>query len=141
MSDSDRPRDDDDVEQPRDERTLSPDEETLKAMQKGQNTRRSIDESVRRINSHGIAVNAGYIVGFAALAGLAATFLSPDEGTVSIDGIDLRTVNLASYRDQLGLVLQDDFLFDGTIRENLLFARPDATPDEQSGAQNARQDI
>jgi ABC-type multidrug transport system fused ATPase/permease subunit len=64
------------------------------------------------------------------LAGLAATFLTPDEGRVSVDGVDLHTVNLASYRDQLGLVLQNDFLFDGTIRENLLFARADATDDE-----------
>ena len=60
-------------------------------------------------------------------AGLAATFLEPDQGRVLVDGHDLREVKLASYRDQLGLVLQDDFLFDGTIRENLLFARLDAT--------------
>ena len=60
------------------------------------------------------------------LAGLAATFLEPDRGRVLVDGIDLRRVKLAGYRDQLGLVLQDDFLFDGTIQENLLFARPEA---------------
>jgi subfamily B ATP-binding cassette protein MsbA len=64
------------------------------------------------------------------LAGLAATFLEPDEGRVLIDGVDMRTVQLASYRDQLGLVLQDDFLFDGTIQENLLFARPDASGED-----------
>ncbi len=68
--------------------------------------------------------------GKSTLAGLAATFLAPDEGRVLVDGVDLRDVVLASYRDQLGLVLQNDFLFDGTIRENLLFARADATPDE-----------
>jgi len=61
------------------------------------------------------------------MAGLAATFLEPDKGRVLVDGIDLREVVLASYRKQLGLVLQNDFLFDGTIRENLLFARADAT--------------
>jgi len=61
------------------------------------------------------------------MAGLAATFLEPDEGRVMVDGIDLREVFLSSYRQQLGLVLQNDFLFDGTIRENLLFARADAT--------------
>jgi subfamily B ATP-binding cassette protein MsbA len=60
------------------------------------------------------------------LAGLAATFLEPDEGRVMVDGVDLRKVVLSSYREQLGLVLQNDFLFDGTIRENLLFARADA---------------
>ena len=64
--------------------------------------------------------------GKSTLAGLAATFLTPDTGRVLVDGIDLANVKLASYREQLGLVLQDDFLFDGTIRENLLFARAGA---------------
>ena len=68
--------------------------------------------------------------GKSTLAALAASFLTPDDGRVLVDGIDLATVELASYRSQLGLVLQDDFLFDGTIRENLLFARPDASADE-----------
>lgn len=63
-------------------------------------------------------------------AGLAATFLEPDQGRVLVDGYDLRDVKLSSFRDQLGLVLQDDFLFDGTITENLLFARPDADAEE-----------
>ena len=57
------------------------------------------------------------------LAGLAATFLTPDEGTIKIDGVDLSTVTLDSYRSQLGVVLQDDFLYDGTIRENILFSK------------------
>lgn len=71
-------------------------------------------------------------------AGLAATFLEPDQGRVLVDGHDLRDVKLASYRDQLGLVLQDDFLFDGTIAENLLFARPNATGQEvQEAAEKA----
>jgi subfamily B ATP-binding cassette protein MsbA len=64
------------------------------------------------------------------MASLAATFLEPDRGRVLVDDVDLRTVRLSSYRDQLGLVLQNDFLFDGTIRENLLFARGDATEHE-----------
>ncbi len=72
--------------------------------------------------------------GKSTLAGLAATFLQPDEGIVTVDGVNLRHVRLASYRDQLGLVLQDDFLFDGTIRENLLFARPSATRHELEDA-------
>ena len=72
------------------------------------------------------------------LAGLAATFLTPDSGRVLMDGVDLATVKLSSYRSQLGLVLQDDFLFDGTIRENLLFARPNATEIElQDSAEQA----
>ncbi len=65
--------------------------------------------------------------GKSTLAGLAATFLTPDSGRVLMDGVDLATIKLSSYRSQLGLVLQDDFLFDGTIRENLLFAKADAT--------------
>jgi len=68
--------------------------------------------------------------GKSTLAGLAATFLTPDSGRVLVDGVDLRNVLLSSYRDQLGLVLQNDFLFDGTIRDNLLFARADATDAE-----------
>ncbi len=72
--------------------------------------------------------------GKSTLAGLAATFLTPDTGRVLVDGIDLATVNLASYREQLGLVLQDDFLFDGTIRENLLFARAQASEDDLNRA-------
>ena len=76
--------------------------------------------------------------GKSTLAGLAATFLTPDSGRVLMDGVDLATVKLSSYRSQLGLVLQDDFLFDGTIRENLLFARPDATEIElQDAAEKA----
>lgn len=61
------------------------------------------------------------------IASLAASFLSPDSGTVWIDGTDLSQVQLKSYRSKLGVVLQDDFLFEGTIRENILFPRPEAT--------------
>ena len=68
--------------------------------------------------------------GKSTIAGLAATFLNPSKGKVTIDGIDLSTVNLSSYRSLLGVVLQDDFLYEGTIRENILFPRPDATEEE-----------
>jgi ABC-type multidrug transport system fused ATPase/permease subunit len=64
------------------------------------------------------------------IAGLAASYLSPVRGKVTVDDIDLTTVSLNSYRSQLGVVLQDDFLFEGTIRENILYPRPNAT-DEQ----------
>jgi subfamily B ATP-binding cassette protein MsbA len=64
------------------------------------------------------------------IAGLVATFLNPVSGMITIDGIDLSKVSLSSYRSQLGVVLQDDFLFEGTIRENILFPRPDATEDD-----------
>jgi subfamily B ATP-binding cassette protein MsbA len=68
--------------------------------------------------------------GKSTIAGLAATFLNPSEGKVSIDGIDLSTVNLSSFRSRLGVVLQDDFLYEGTIRENILFPRPNATEEQ-----------
>ncbi|MBT8384096.1 MAG: ABC transporter ATP-binding protein/permease, partial [Bacteroidia bacterium] len=58
--------------------------------------------------------------GKSTIAGLAATFLNPIEGKVTLDGIDISTVNLSSFRSRLGVVLQDDFLYEGTIRENIL---------------------
>jgi ABC-type multidrug transport system fused ATPase/permease subunit len=61
------------------------------------------------------------------IAGLAASFLKPDSGMITIDGTNLTEVTLDSYRSQLGVVLQDDFLFEGTIRQNILFPRPDAS--------------
>ena len=64
------------------------------------------------------------------IAGLAATFLTPKSGQILLDGIDLSKINLESYRSQLGVVLQDDFLFEGTIRENILFPRPNATEEQ-----------
>ncbi len=64
------------------------------------------------------------------LAGLAASFLTPVEGTVKIDGHDLATINIDNYRSRLGVVLQDEFLFEGTIRENILFGRPDASEEK-----------
>lgn len=68
--------------------------------------------------------------GKSTIAGLAATFLNPNKGKVTLDGLDLSQVNLNSYRSHLGVVLQDDFLYEGTIRENILFPRPDASEEE-----------
>ena len=59
--------------------------------------------------------------------GLISAFYVPTEGQILIDGIDLSTVKLDSYRTLLGVVLQESFLFDGTIRENVGFSRPDAS--------------
>ncbi|MFT6871982.1 MAG: ABC-type multidrug transport system fused ATPase/permease subunit [Roseivirga sp.] len=72
--------------------------------------------------------------GKSTIAGLAATFLNPREGQVTLDGIDLSTVLLKSYRQNLGVVLQDDFLFEGTIRDNILFPRPNASEEELKAA-------
>ncbi len=68
--------------------------------------------------------------GKSTIAGLVATFLNPTSGKVTLDNVDLTTVDLSSYRSNLGVVLQDDFLYEGTIRENILFPRPDATEEE-----------
>lgn len=68
--------------------------------------------------------------GKSTIAGLVATFLNPEAGKITIDGTDLSRVTLSSYRKNLGVVLQDDFLFEGTIRENILFPRPDATEEQ-----------
>lgn len=71
------------------------------------------------------------------IAGLAASFLNPQSGTITVDGTDLGQVSLGSYRSQLGVVLQDDFLFEGTIRENILFPRPLATEEQMLAAAEA----
>ncbi|MEO0571438.1 MAG: ABC transporter ATP-binding protein [Bacteroidota bacterium] len=75
--------------------------------------------------------------GKSTIAGLAASFLNPESGTITIDGNDLSRVDLNSFRQYLGVVLQDDFLFEGTIRENILFPRPNASDYELKTAVNA----
>lgn len=71
------------------------------------------------------------------IAGLAASFLNPQGGIITVDGTDLSKVSLDNYRGQLGVVLQDDFLFEGTIRENILFPRPNATEEQVQSAVHA----
>jgi ABC-type multidrug transport system fused ATPase/permease subunit len=68
--------------------------------------------------------------GKSTIIGLIAAFHSPQSGTVLVDGADLSTVRLDSYRTQLGVVLQETFLFDGSIWENVAFARPNATHEQ-----------
>ena len=75
--------------------------------------------------------------GKSTIAGLSATFLTPTSGTVTIDKQDLAQVKLSSYRQYLGVVLQDEFLFEGTIRENIMFPRPNATETELQNAVKA----
>ncbi|MCK0124600.1 ABC transporter ATP-binding protein/permease [Gelidibacter sp. F2691] len=75
--------------------------------------------------------------GKSTIAGLSATFLTPKSGKVTIDNQDLSKVKLSSYRQYLGVVLQDEFLFEGTIRENIMFPRPNATEAELQNAVNA----
>jgi subfamily B ATP-binding cassette protein MsbA len=72
--------------------------------------------------------------GKSTLIGLVAAFAKPTRGTIYVDGVDLSRVRLDSYRSRLGVVLQDNFLFDGTIRENILFGRPDASDQQVEAA-------
>jgi subfamily B ATP-binding cassette protein MsbA len=62
--------------------------------------------------------------------GLISAFYVPSKGTAYVDGVDLSTVRLDSFRTRLGVVLQESFLFDGTIRENVAFSRPEASEEE-----------
>jgi subfamily B ATP-binding cassette protein MsbA len=68
--------------------------------------------------------------GKSTLISLIMTFNRPKEGRVAIDGRDLRDVRLRDYRSHLGIVLQDNFLFDGTVAENIAYAKPDATRED-----------
>jgi ABC-type multidrug transport system fused ATPase/permease subunit len=68
--------------------------------------------------------------GKSTIISLLCAFHTPSTGRVLVDGVDLAAVNLHTFRSQLGVVLQDSFLFDGTVRENVMFSRPDATEEQ-----------
>jgi subfamily B ATP-binding cassette protein MsbA len=68
--------------------------------------------------------------GKSTIIGLVCAFHTPSGGRILVDGADLTTVTLASYRSRLGVVLQETFLFDGTIRENVAFSRPEASEED-----------
>ncbi len=68
--------------------------------------------------------------GKSTIISLLCAFHTPSTGRVLVDGVDLAKVDLNTYRSQLGVVLQESFLFDGTIRENILFSRPEATEEQ-----------
>jgi subfamily B ATP-binding cassette protein MsbA len=97
------------------------------------------------LNNISFKVSAGSVTalvgssgsGKSTIAGLSATFLNPGSGKITIDGQDIAKVKLSSYRQHLGVVLQDEFLFEGTIRENILFPRPNATEQELQNAVKA----
>lgn len=96
-------------------------------------------EVVRNINFEAPSGSVTAFVGSSGsgkttLAGIAGSFLHPKTGSITIDGIDMSKVTFNSFRSRLGVVLQDDFLFEGTIRENILFSKPEATNDEMTEA-------
>jgi ABC-type multidrug transport system fused ATPase/permease subunit len=91
----------------------------------GKDVLHNIDLTVEAGNVIALVGSSGS--GKSTIAGLCATFLTPQSGTVTMDGVNLANVKLNSYRQHLGVVLQDEFLFEGTIRENILFPRPNAT--------------
>jgi ABC-type multidrug transport system fused ATPase/permease subunit len=68
--------------------------------------------------------------GKSTMISLLCAFHTPLKGRVVVDGVDLAHVDLNTFRSQLGVVLQDSFLFDGTIRENILFSRPNASQEQ-----------
>ncbi len=68
--------------------------------------------------------------GKSTLISLVMAFNQPKSGTILVDGYDLNNVRLRDYRTQLGVVLQENFLFDGTVLDNIRFARPEANRDE-----------
>jgi len=88
------------------------------------------DVSLHLTPGESLAVVGPTGAGKSTVAKLIARFYDPQQGAVRIDGRDLRTVALASLRRQLGVVPQEPFLFYGTIRDNVAFARPDATTTE-----------
>tara|TARA_R110001632_G_scaffold229875_1_gene366717 strand:+ start:42915 stop:44681 length:1767 start_codon:yes stop_codon:yes gene_type:complete len=99
-------------------------------------------EVLHHINFHAPKGSVTALVGSSGsgkstIAGLSATFLNPKSGKITIDNQDMSKVKLSSYRKHLGVVLQDEFLFEGTIRENILFPRPNATENELQNAVKA----
>ena len=96
------------------------------------------EEEKEVLHDISFSVNAGTVValvgssgsGKSTIAGLAASFLTQQSGIITVDGQDLSKVDLNSFRKHLGVVLQDDFLFEGTIRENILFPRPNASEEQ-----------
>lgn len=103
------------------------------------------EENKEVLHNISFEANSGSVValvgssgsGKTTIAGLAASFLNPNSGKVTIDGEDLSKVDLNSFRQHLGVVLQDDFLFEGTIRQNILFPRPNASEERLQQAVKA----
>ncbi len=96
---------------------------------------RSVDLSVPEGSTVALVGETG--AGKTTIIKLLARFHDPTEGRVCVDGFDLRTVTQGSLRRQMGIVLQDPFLFNGTVKENIRFGRLDATDEEIESAARA----
>ena len=94
------------------------------------------DVSLKINNGEKVALVGRSGAGKSTMANLLLAFFRPDNGAIRIDGHDISGINTESLRRQIGIVWQDILLFDGTIRQNLLIARPDATDDEVKDALN-----
>ncbi|WP_298477471.1 ABC transporter ATP-binding protein [uncultured Maribacter sp.] len=105
------------------------------AYEEGKEVLHNINFDVKQGNVVALVGSSGS--GKSTIAGLAATFLNPESGTITVDGKDLSKINLNSFRQHLGVVLQDEFLFEGSIRNNILFPRPNATEEELQEAVKA----
>ncbi|MEQ6122166.1 ABC transporter ATP-binding protein [Reichenbachiella sp. MALMAid0571] len=131
------------LEEDESERTIKLD--TIEGNIEFQDVSFAYEENKEVINNISFTAPAGSVTalvgtsgsGKSTIAGLAASFLNPISGKITIDENDLSKVSLQSYRSQLGVVLQDDFLFEGTIKNNILFPRPDATEEELQNAVKA----
>jgi subfamily B ATP-binding cassette protein MsbA len=105
----------------------------------------SYEKGVEVLHNISFEAKAGNVIalvgssgsGKTTIAGLAATFLNPTSGKITIDKTDLSKVSLNNYRKNLGVVLQDEFLFEGTIKENILFSKANATDEELQKAVEA----
>ena len=112
--------------------------DNVKGDMKFENVSFAYEEEKEVLHNISFDVESGSVValvgssgsGKSTIAGLAASFLNPQSGKITIDGKEMSKVNLNSFRQHLGVVLQDDFLFEGTIRENILFPRPNASENE-----------
>ncbi|MCJ7749876.1 MAG: ABC transporter ATP-binding protein/permease, partial [Armatimonadetes bacterium] len=96
--------------------------------EKHQQVLKDISFSVKPGQMLGLVGKSG--AGKTSVINLLCRFYDADEGEILIDGINLRDLSVRSYRGHLGVVLQEPFLFSGTIAENIAYGRPDATPEE-----------
>ena len=103
--------------------------------EEGQFVLNDIDLEVKRGEVVALVGTSG--AGKSTLASIAASYLTPTKGALWVNGKPMSDLSLSDYRSKLGVVLQDDFLFDGTLKENLLFVKPEASEDELENALNS----